>query len=498
MAANLNEEHIRQIVEEVVHKVVAGGAVDGGQGGSSDQGGSGVFQTIDEAVGAATQAQKALVRLSLEERKKIVEALRGIARDHSEEFSRRTLAETGMGRLDDKIKKHFAAADTTPGVEDLESTSWTGDHGLTVVEMAPYGVIGAVTPSTHPVPTLVNNAISLIAAGNSAVFNVHPGGKDVSMFAVRLLNEAMAAAGGPPDLISAVKEPTIESAEQLFNHPGIRLLLVTGGPGVAQAAFASSKKAIIAGPGNPPVVVDETADLEKAARDIVDGAAFDNNILCLGEKQVFAVASIADELKALMVRYSAYELTAEEIDALALEAFVDGGQGHRQANRELVGRNASVLAARIGLDLDDELRLLIGETKADHIFVEEEQMMPFLPIVRVGNVDQGIRLAVESEHGYGHTAVIHSRNVENMHNMARAVDTTIFRQERAFLRRRRVGRGGLRHLFYRRAHRRGVDFGPHLYPAAALQSSRLLPHYLIRTYAAQPGQRPRGLHGQSR
>ncbi|NKB70165.1 MAG: aldehyde dehydrogenase family protein [Candidatus Latescibacteria bacterium] len=422
----MNEDHIRQIVEEVVHKVVAGGAGRGDQGVPGPQEGSGVFQTIDEAVAAATQAQKVLVRLSLENRKKIVEALRAIARDHSEEFSRRTLAETGMGRLEDKIKKHFAAADTTPGVEDLESISWTGDHGLTVVEMAPYGVIGAVTPSTHPVPTLVNNAISLIAAGNAGVFNVHPGGKNVSMYAVRLLNEAMVAAGGPPDLIAAVAEPTIESAEQLFNHPGVRLLLVTGGPGVAKAAFASPKKAIIAGPGNPPVVVDETADLEKAARDIIDGAAFDNNILCLGEKQVFAVASIADELKGLMVRYSAYELTAEQIDALAVEAFVDSGQGHMQANRELVGRNAAVLAARIGLDLDSELRLLIGETKADHIFVEEEQMMPFLPIVRVANVDQGIRLAVESEHGYGHTAIIHSRNVENMHNMARAVDTTIF------------------------------------------------------------------------
>jgi acyl-CoA reductase-like NAD-dependent aldehyde dehydrogenase len=292
--------------------------------------------------------------------------------------------------------------------------------------MAPYGVIGAVTPSTHPVPTMVNNAICIVSAGNSVVFNVHPAGKKVSMFAVRLINEAVAKVGGPANLVTAVEEPTLESANDLFNHPGIRLLLVTGGPGVAQAALASPKKAIVAGPGNPPVVVDETADLAKAARDIIDGGAFDNNILCLGEKQVFAIDSIADELKRLMVQYSAYELNAQQIDALSQVAFVDGPDGHPMANRELIGRNASVLGERIGLNLDDSLRMLIGETDANHVFVREEQMMPFLPIVRVPNIDQAIREAVISENGYGHTAIIHSRNIENMHRMARAANTTIF------------------------------------------------------------------------
>lgn len=422
MAQNVNEEHIRKIVEEVVQRVVTsntgGGSTAGGEGG--------VFQTIDAAVQAATRAQQQLVEMSLEQRKQIVEAFRQTSREYAEEFSRRALAETGMGRYEDKILKHQVAADSTPGVEDLEATSWTGDNGLTVVEMAPYGVIGAVTPSTHPVPTMVNNAICIVSAGNSVVFNVHPAGKKVSMFAVRLINEAVVKVGGPANLVTAVEEPTLESANDLFNHPGIRLLLVTGGPGVAQAALASPKKAIVAGPGNPPVVVDETADLAKAARDIIDGGAFDNNILCLGEKQVFAIDSIADELKRLMVQYSAYELNAQQIDALSQVAFVDGPDGHPMANRELVGRNASVLGERIGLKLDDSLRMLIGETDANHVFVREEQMMPFLPIVRVPNIDQAIREAVISENGYGHTAIIHSRNIENMHRMARAANTTIF------------------------------------------------------------------------
>ena len=423
MANNVNEDHIRKIVEEVVQRVVSGsmGAI-GAAGGASD----GVFRSVDEAVEEAQRAQRALMDMSLEERKRIVEAIRAVTRGSAEEFSRRTLAETGMGRIEDKILKHQAAADSTPGVEDLEATSWTGDHGLTVVEMAPFGVIGAVTPSTHPVPTMANNAICLVAAGNSVVFNVHPAAKKVSMYATRLFNEAIVAAGGPANLITAVEEPTLESASQLFTHPGIRLLLITGGPGVAKAGFNSPKKAIIAGPGNPPVVVDETANLEKAARDIIDGGAFDNNILCIGEKQVFVVEKVADELKRLMVRYSAFELDAGQIEQLAQHAFVQGQEGHLQANRELVGRSAHVLGERIGLHLDESLRMLIGETDAGHVFVEEEQMMPFLPIVRVPNVDQAIRAAVISEHGYRHTAIIHSRNVENMHNMARAVDTTIF------------------------------------------------------------------------
>ncbi|MEW6756076.1 MAG: aldehyde dehydrogenase family protein [Candidatus Latescibacterota bacterium] len=424
VAQNVSDEQIRRIVEEVVQRVVGG--TPAANGAPRSGGEDGVFETVDQAVEAATRAQRELVALSLAERRRILQALRETTRAHAEDFSRRTVEETGMGRLEDKIKKHYAAADLTPGLEDLEATSWTGDHGLTVVEMAPYGVIGAVTPSTHPVPTLVNNSVCIIAAGNSVVFNVHPGARKVSAHATRILNRAIVAAGGPPNLITGVAEPSIESAQQLFTHPGIRVLLVTGGPGVARAAMASPKKAIVAGPGNPPVVVDETADLEKAARDIIDGGAFDNNILCIGEKQVFVVERVADELKRLMVRYSAYELEPRQVEELAGHAFVRGKDGHLAVNRELVGRSACVLAERVGVRVDESLRMLIGETDASHVFVAEEQMMPFLPIIRVASVDQAIRAAIISEHGYRHTAIIHSRNIENMHNMARAVDTTIF------------------------------------------------------------------------
>lgn len=421
----VNEDRVRQIVEEVVQRVVAAPSSSSAPARSGSTG-VGLFDTVDDAVAASDRAQKELVGQTLEQRKLIIEAIRQATRDNAETFSRMTLAETGMGRVADKLTKHGLAADMTPGVEDLESISWTGDHGLTVEEMAPYGVICAITPSTHPVPTLVNNAIGIIAAGNSIVVNPHPSAKGVSAHAVQLLNQAIMQAGGPANLVAAIASPTIESAEQLFHHRLVRLVLVTGGAAVARAALRSGKKAIAAGPGNPPVVVDETADIRKAARSIIDGASFDNNVLCIGEKQCFVVDSVADELKREMIAYSALELDSGQIQALTRAALPIGDDGKPHAHRDFVGRCAHVLGAAIGLTLDEELRLLIGETDAHHPFVEVEQMMPFLPIVRVRNIDEGIRLAIESEHGYRHTAIIHSRNIDNMHNMARAVDTTLF------------------------------------------------------------------------
>ena len=417
-----SEDQIRKIVEEVVGRVVSSGG--GGKRLGSDD--NGVFSSVDSSVAAAIRAQKSLVAMTLEQRGKIIEAIRKLSRDYAEDFSRRTLDETGMGRLEDKIQKHRVAADATPGIEDLEANSWTGDHGLTVVEMAPYGVVGAITPSTHPVPTMINNAICIISAGNSVVFNAHPSAKNVSTYAVRLLDKVIQGEGGPANLISTIAEPTLETVNELFTHKGVRILLVTGGPGVAKAALASPKKAIVAGPGNPPAVVDETADINKAAKDIIDGGSFDNNILCIGEKQVFVVDSVADELKRHMIEYGARELNGEEIKKLTEEAFKPGPDGELVVNRDLVGKSAWVLAECIGLKVSESLRMLIGETDSDHVFVQEEQMMPFLPIVRVSDVDEAIRLAIISEHGYKHTAIIHSRNIDNMHRMACAADTTIF------------------------------------------------------------------------
>ncbi len=433
LAMNLDEAQIRSVVENVVRNLSSPPAPGTSSApaivrssGTTARGDDGIFDTLDDAVSAAKTAQRDLEALSLEVRRNIIANMRETALEHARGISQQTREETGMGRVPHKIRKFEVVARETPGVEDLEQTAWTGDHGLTVVEMAPFGVVAAVTPSTHPVPTTLNNAISLISAGNSAVFAPHPAAKTISALGIQIINQGIAQAGGPPNLLVAVREPTIETAQALFTHQDVDLLLITGGGGVVNAAMKAPKRAICAGPGNPPVVVDETADLAKAAADTVSGGAFDNNILCIGEKEVFVVQSVADEFKREILASNCVELDRGQIDRLADLAFPTDASGNWGMNREFVGRNASVLAGAIGLSASDDVDMLVGEVDFGHPFVMREQMMPFLPIVRVPDVNTGIDMAVEAEHGYRHTAVMHSKNVESMTTMARKCRCTLF------------------------------------------------------------------------
>ncbi len=254
--------------------------------------------------------------MTLEKRIELVAAMRSIMRANAELLARMACEETGLGRTEDKIRKNLLVIEKTPGPEVLQPLAWTGDRGLTLIERAPYGVFGVITPSTNPTSTIINNAIGLISAGNAAVFNVHPGAKRVSSYQIQLLNRAIVTAGGPPDLLTAPAEPSVESAQALMQHPGIRILLVTGGGVVVKLAMASGKRAICAGPGNPPVVVDETADLDLAGKQIVFGASFDNNVICVEEKEAFVVDAVADKLKAAMVANGAVELPGYRIKAL--------------------------------------------------------------------------------------------------------------------------------------------------------------------------------------
>ncbi len=426
---NISEAQIRSVVEEVVRNLTPekqAPAVVSSPARPAGNGDDGVFERLDHAIDAAAIAQRDLESLSLEARRGIIEAIRRAALEHAKGLAQMTIDETGMGRIAHKIRKFEVVARLTPGVEDLEPVAWTGDRGLTVVELAPFGVVAAVTPSTHPVPTTVNNAISLIAAGNGAVFAPHPAAKKASLLGIRILNRAIVDAGGPANLLTAVHEPGIQTAQDLFVHPKIDLILVTGGGGVVRAAMQAPKRAIAAGPGNPPVVVDETADLDVAAEGIVEGGAFDNNILCIGEKEIFVVESVADELKRSLLSRGCVELDRGQIDNLTGRAFTEDDRGERNVNREFVGRNPNVLAESIGLNVPPETELLIGEVEASHPFTQNEQMMPFIPFVRVPDVNTGIKRAVEAEHGYHHTAVMHSRNVENMTNMARACRCSLF------------------------------------------------------------------------
>jgi acyl-CoA reductase-like NAD-dependent aldehyde dehydrogenase len=390
--------------------------------------GGGVHDTVDQAVEAARTAYLAYRAQGLDARRRIVERIRAVMREHARSLAEMAQAETGLGRAEDKVKKNLLVTDKTPGPEDLEPETWTGDRGLTLTEPAPFGVIGAITPTTNPTATIINNTIAGVSAGNALVFNCHPNAARVSAHAVRLIDRAIVEAGGPASLVCCVAEPTIASAQALMRHPGVRILLVTGGPGVVAEARKSGKRAILAGPGNPPVVVDETADLELAGREIVRGASFDNNLICTDEKEVFVVASVADRLLEAMRGAGGHLLAAHELTRLERlifrESRHDGTPG--KINPEWIGRDAGAILGAIGIANADHVRLVLADVPVEHSLVWTEQMMPVMPVARVPDVDRAISLAVQAEHGFGHTASIFSRNVDTITRMARLIDVSIF------------------------------------------------------------------------
>lgn len=420
------EALIRNVVEEVLSQIrttplSASSRASGGQ--------YGVFTDVDQAVAAARAAFEQLSERPIEDRRRAIDHIRRISIDQSVELGTMEMEETKIGRLAHKIDKLKTLGKRTPGVEFLKSSAYSGDRGLAVIEHAPFGVIGCITPVTHSLPTITGNAVSMIAGGNTLVVNPHPSGRRVAAEGVRRFNEAIYRDLGIDNLICVIAEPTLESADAIFRHRGVNLICVTGGPAVARAALNSGKRAIVAGPGNPPVVVDETADLDRAARAIIQGAAYDNNLLCIAEKEVFVVDQVFDAMLSAMDRAGAVRLNAREVDALTRVAITQVGEGrdrHDVPAKEFLGQDAAVLARGIGKDVSAQAELLFGETDEHNPFVPVEQMMPFLPFVRCRNVDEAIAKAKHHEHGFRHTAIIHSHNVRNMTKMGRAMDTTLF------------------------------------------------------------------------
>jgi aldehyde dehydrogenase len=422
----MNEELIRSVVKDVLTRLGPSSAATLSSNGQA--GHDGVYTSVDEAVQAAQDAQQEFERRGIDDRKTAIDCIRRICIEQAEELGQEELEETKIGRLEHKIEKLVVAGTKAPGTEFLQTQATSGGNGLTLTEYAPFGVIGAITPVTHSLPTLAGNAINMLAGGNAVVINPHPSGARIAAKGVQLFNRAIASAIGIENLIVTIETPTLESAQAIFDHRDVRLLVVTGGPAVARAALRSPKRAIVAGPGNPPVVIDETADLERAARSVVAGASYDNNLLCIAEKELFVVESVFDEFMEILAHHHAVRLSPPQIEALTKQAFTPGDKGHLLLNKDLVGQDAAMLAEVAGLKIPASTLILYGETDESHPFVDHEQMMPFLPVVRARDVQHAIALAKEYEHGYRHTAIIHSRNVETMTFMGREMDVTIYVQ----------------------------------------------------------------------
>lgn len=419
---------VSSVVAEVLKQLGGGKSLVTSPASAPRGGGStgkpGLFSDVNAAVETASKAQDQLATAGMAVRAGIVKLLKTIAREHSREWGKLEIDETKIGRLDHKIAK-LELLENVPGVEFLTTRAHSGDNGIGLDEAAPWGVIGVVTPVTHSIPTLTANAIAMIASGNAMVVNAHPGGAKCAAHAAATYNRAIKEKFNIDPLICLIDPPTLQSAEEIFKHERIPLLVVTGGPAVARAAMKQQKRAIVAGPGNPPVVIDETADFDRAARSIIQGGGFDNNLLCIGEKEVFVVASVFDKMMAAMRRAGAVELNAKHVQSLTAAA-ITYQKDHYAVNKDFIGRDPQVLGKAAGIDVAAGVDLLFGETPESNPFVPEEQMMPFVPFVRVRDFDQALELAIKHEHGFGHTAIIHSNNLANITRMGQAMNTTLY------------------------------------------------------------------------
>lgn len=409
---SVNEKMVQDIVQEVVAKMQISSDVAGKKG---------VFSDMNEAIEASKKTQKIVARMSMDQREAIISNIRQKIRENAEILARMGVEETGMGNVGHKILKHQLVAEKTPGTEDITTTAWSGDRGLTLIEMGPFGVIGAITPCTNPSETVLCNTIGMLAGGNTVVFNPHPAAIKTSIYAVNLINEASVEVGGPDNIAVTVEHPTMETSDIMMKHKDIHLIAATGGPGVVTSVLSSGKRGIGAGAGNPPALVDETADIRKAAEDIVNGCTFDNNLPCIAEKEIVAVDSIADELLHYMVNeQGCYMISKEEQDALT-EVVLKGGR----LNRKCVGRDAKTLLGMIGITVPDNIRCITFEGPKEHPLIAEELMMPILGVVRAKDFDDAVEQAVWLEHGNRHSAHIHSKNVDNITKYAKAIDTAI-------------------------------------------------------------------------
>ena len=408
----VNESMVQDIVKEVMAKM---------QLASAPTGNHGVFQDMNEAIEAAKKSQKIVRRMSMDQREQIISVIRRKTRENAEILARMGVDETGMGNVPHKILKHQLVAEKVPGTEDITTQAFSGDRGLTLVEMGPFGVIGAITPCTNPSETVLCNTMGMFAGGNTVVFNPHPAAIKTSIYAVNMVNEASLECGGPDNIAVTVEKPTMETSAIMMKHPDIPLIAATGGPGVVTAVLSSGKRGIGAGAGNPPALVDETADIRKAAEDIVNGCTLDNNLPCIAEKEIVAVSSIADELMYYMLNEQGCYLINEEQQKQLTDVVLKGGR----LNRKCVGRSAKVLLSMIGVDVPDNIRCITFFGEKEHPLITEELMMPILGIVRVKDFEEGLATAKWLEHGNRHSAHIHSKNVDRITEYARELDTAI-------------------------------------------------------------------------
>ena len=420
--AQIDEKQIEEIVSQVLRTLQQEGSTAAeptpvvGVGSSR----AGVFATAAEAIAAAKTAQASFVKLGFAKRREIIEAIKEVSLANAKRLADLAVQDTNMGNAAHKIMKNEGAVTLSPGVDDLISEAISGDAGTLLIEYVPFGVINSITPTTNPTSTVINHAIIMLSAGNAVVFSPHPNARECTEETMHVINEAIVKAGAPPNLLISVANASLRTAKEIMEHPDIAMLVATGGASVVKAALSSGKKTIAAGPGNPPAIIDETADIQQAAKHVIAGTSFDNNLLCIGEKALFVIESVADETVQALTRNNGYLLSASQLQDLEAVVSEKG-----ESNKEYIGKDATTILSAAGITAPAGTVAVVVEVPADHNFVINEYLMPILPVVRCRDFDEALAGALRAEGGRGHTAVLHTNNSKRITQFNKAMDCTV-------------------------------------------------------------------------
>lgn len=384
---------------------------------------SSVYSSVTDAVAAAKGAYGRYAELTLNERKEILEHVKNALRPMANELAAMAVEETGMGNVKDKAQKIRLSIEMTPGVEDLITEVNTGDHGMTLYELSSFGIVCAVQPCTNPCATLISNTIGMMAAGNAIIHCPHPRAVKVSQLLTAIISNAIRNVCGIDNLVITLHESLMGSTAEVMSHPDVDLVVCTGGSSSLRQAMLSGKKVIGAGPANPVAIVDETADLAKSARDIVQGASFDNNLMCTSEKGIVVVEAAATPFIYELLKNGVYYVKDEgEIQRLRNAAVTEDFV----INKKLEGKSADAILKAAGIACSSSVRLIVAETERIHPFATLELLMPLVPLIKAENFDEALEIAFELEQGYKHTATIHSESIERLNRAAKKMQTSVF------------------------------------------------------------------------
>lgn len=365
---------------------------------------------LNALVERVKKAQREYANFTQQQVDKIFRAAALAASDARIPLAKMAVAESGMGILEDKvIKNHFASEyiynaykdEKTCGILEENDTFGT----ITIAE--PIGLICGIVPTTNPTSTAIFKSLISLKTRNGIIFSPHPRAKNATNKAAEIVLRAAIAAGAPKDIIGWIDEPAVDLSNQLMHHPDINLILATGGPGMVKAAYSSGKPAIGVGAGNPPVVIDETADIKRAVASILMSKTFDNGVVCASEQSVIVVDAVYDAVRERFAGHGGYLLQGKELK-MVQDIILKNGS----LNPAIVGQTAITIAQMAGIDVPADTKILIGEvTKVDESEpFAHEKLSPTLAMYRTADFTSAVTIAEKlvAMGGIGHTSCLYT------------------------------------------------------------------------------------------